>query len=312
MLVRKSGLISRSVTLINRGTQCNYIVGTKQGILIDSCFSFEVDKFIRRIEDVGIDPASLYGVALTHLHAERAAGVALLRTRYPHLKLMLNEKMASQVSSPLFVEALIKDDSAAANTEGSDGLLSTLGVNSLIKLLSPEIVLKEGDLFNINKDAALRVIATPGHTDHSVAFAVQPDQVVITDESCGYFRVKGFTANGGDYSVEENLRTLKKLSGLEISALAMPNQGALTGNLIRRHLKTVEEYTHGMIAECQEAFSSQMAEDEILAGVRGAFYSDSNADVALKTSIGRSLDKVWNQIKSRSSQQNEPENKATN
>ncbi len=312
MLVRKSGLISRSVTLINRGTQCNYIVGTKQGILIDSCFSFEVDKFIRRIEDVGIDPASLYGVALTHLHAERAAGVALLRTRYPHLKLMLNEKMASQVSSPLFVEALIKDDSAAANTEGSDGLLSTLGVNSLIKLLSPEIVLKEGDLFNINKDAALRVIATPGHTDHSVAFAVQPDQVVITDESCGYFRVKGFTANGGDYSVEENLRTLKKLSGLEISALAMPNQGALTGNLIRRHLKTVEEYTHGMMAECQEAFSSQMAEDEILAGVRGAFYSDSNADVALKTSIGRSLDKVWNQIKSRSSQQNEPENKATN
>jgi glyoxylase-like metal-dependent hydrolase (beta-lactamase superfamily II) len=312
MLVRKSGLISRSVILINRGTQCNYIVGTSQGILIDSCFSFEVDKFLRRIEDVGVDPASLYGVALTHLHAERAAGIALLRTRYPHLKLMLNEKMSSQVTKPAFVESLINDDSAAANLEGTTGLLSTLGVQSLLKLFSPDIVFKDGDLVNVNKEAALRVISTPGHTDHSVAFAVQPDQVVITDESCGYFRVKGFTANGGDLSIAENLRTLKKLSSLEISALAMPNQGALTGNLIRRHLKTVEEYTHGMMAECQEAFSSQMAEEEILAGVRGAFYSDINADIALKTSIDRSLDKVWNQIKSGSSQQNESENKATN
>lgn len=312
MLVRKSGLISRSVTLINRGTQCNYIVGTSQGILIDSCFSFEVDKFLKRIEDIGIDPASLYGVALTHLHAERAAGVAILRTRYPHLKLMLNEKMAGQVANPLFLESLINEDNVAANLEGTAGLLSTLGVQSLMKILTPEIVLKEGDLVTVNKDAAIRVIFTPGHTDHSVAFSVQPDQVVITDESCGYFRVKGFTANGGDLSIAENLRTLKKLSSLEISALAMPNQGALTGNLIRRHLKTVEEYTHGMMAECQEAFSSQMAEEEILAGVRGAFYSDINADIALKTSIDRSLDKVWNQIKSGSSQQNESENKATN
>ncbi len=312
MLVRKSGLISPSVVLVNRGNQCNYILGTERGILVDSCFSFEVDKLLARIQETGINPTNLYGIALTHLHPERIAGAAIMKVRYPHLQLILTQKMATLLSDPLFLESIVNQDCLAATDAGCDGLLSTLGIHNLLKAFSANEIMREGELLNPIKDMSIRVIATPGHTEHSVAFAVHPDQVLVTDEGCGYFRLKGFTANGGDYSIEENLSTLKRLSSLEISALAMPYHGALTGNLIRRHLKTVEEYTAGMLAECDEAFSSEMTEDEIYVSIRGAFYSDEQGDITSKISLSRTLDGVWTQIKSRNRQTKDPQSETTN
>jgi glyoxylase-like metal-dependent hydrolase (beta-lactamase superfamily II) len=297
MLVRQTGKISSNVALISRGTQCNYGVISEKTLLIDTCPSFEVNALLKKLIEVEIDPKTLFGIALTHLHPEKVAGLIAIKERFPEIKIIATSKMEAILSSEEFLASLRNSDEIAAQTAGTESFLQDKSIAELRATLSPSMVIREGELLQLGKDCSIRIIAMPGHTDHSVAYLIQPNQVLVTDEGSGYFKLKGFTANGGDQSIEENLRSLKRIETLEISALALPHHGAITGNLIRRHLKTVQDYTAGMIAECREAFSLEMAEEEIFVGLRGAFYSDETLDNMSQLSITRSLDAIWSQIK---------------
>jgi glyoxylase-like metal-dependent hydrolase (beta-lactamase superfamily II) len=262
-----------------------------------------VNGLLKKLLEVEIDPKTLFGIALTHLHPEKVAGLITIKERFPEIKIIATQKMEGILSSEDFLANLRNSDEIAAQTAGTESLLQEKSISDLRAILSPSIVIREGELIHLSKDCTIRVIAMPGHTDHSVAYLVQPNQVLVTDEGAGYFKLKGFTANGGDQSIEENLKSLQRIETLEISALALPHHGAITGNLIRRHLKTVQEYTAGMLAECKEAFTLNMSEEEIFVGLRGAFYSDETLDNISQLSISRSLDSIWSQIKNLKTQE---------
>lgn len=300
MLIRQSGNISPGVSLIAHGSQVNYVVGNEKKILVDTTLSCETPKLISKLEEVGISPAHLYGIALTHLHAERVAGAVVLKQQFPHLKLICSSQMEALINNSDFINELKATDHDLAGTLSNVSLIQRMSVEQIKEILSPNLVLREGDLLNLGRNYSIRMISAPGHTSHSVAYLIQPDNVLIVDEGFGYFKIKGFTASGADWSIEEATRSIERTTSLEISALALPHLGALTGNLIRKHLKTVLEFTQGMLAECKEAFELNMNESEIQDGLRTAFYKDETMDATSTISLERSLKNIWTQVQTTS------------
>lgn len=305
MLVRQTGEIAPNVFLLNLGYHCNYLAGQSRQTLFDACSSAQIQTLISRIHEIGVTPNKIDSIALTHLHADRIGGIPLLRKQFPHINL---------IASPL-TETVLRNEQFAVELYEQDQVISRkispnnnvfLSFEEYRSLLLPTIVLREGDIIPLGKDMNARIISTPGHTQHSLSFLIQPAQFLIVDEGFGYFRIKGFTASGADFDIDMATKSLDRVLGLELSGLCLPNQGVVTGSLIRRHLSTVKQYTSGMIEECREAYSINMPESEIADGVKNSFYADETVDPVAQYNLERSFAAIWPQIQNRAKQQ--PEN----
>lgn len=305
MLVRQTGEVTPDVYLLNLGYHCNYLAGQNRLTLFDACASSQITTLLSRINEVGVNPKNIESIALTHLHADRAGGIPLLRKQFAQIKLIASPLTETLLRNEKFLVELYQQDQEISSKMAPGTSHEFLPFEEFCTLLKPSAVLREGDLIPLGKEMNARIISSPGHTPHSLSYLIQPSQFLIVDEGFGYFRIKGFTASGADFDIDMATKSLDKILGLELSGLCLPNQGVVTGSLIRRHLTTVKQYTSGMIEECIEAYSINMPENEIAEGVKSSFYADETVDTIGKYNLERSFAAIWPQIQTRAKQQSE-------
>jgi glyoxylase-like metal-dependent hydrolase (beta-lactamase superfamily II) len=61
---------------------CVYLISLEELILIDSGAGWSVDKIIRNIEKIGLDPKNLSKILLTHCHIDHIGGVPEIKRRF--------------------------------------------------------------------------------------------------------------------------------------------------------------------------------------------------------------------------------------
>jgi glyoxylase-like metal-dependent hydrolase (beta-lactamase superfamily II) len=169
-----------------------YLLDLGELVLIDTGAGTSVDAIIHNIERLGLDPASLSTIILTHCHIDHAGGAGKFRRRFG-------------------VRVIIHTLDAAAVEDGDKGLTgaSWYGVNFEPLQIDIRLIEREKSLYFGTQEVVC--LHTPGHTPGSISVYLDRDgkRVLFGQDIHGPFLVE-FGANMSDWGKSmETLLALK-------------------------------------------------------------------------------------------------------
>lgn len=285
MLLSSSGIIFPGFSLYSYGANCFYLIeheldeeSQKNYSLFDVGLRVHVAAFRERLKREKRNIEDIRRVFITHLHPERVSGLPYLLKTCPDITVTCSKACA----------ALLKEESVLQLLYDEDQRLSKLSMPKSLQLDEPELdfaeycslfkvheIVPETHAVELSSVVTVRCMKLSGHAVGSLGYLIEPFDILIVDESCGYFRGRELPVPGADVSVKDTVETIRRLSDLEISGLCLPQAGILSGSLIRRYLndylevlveaeKSTQEERGGFIDSFVERFSSPFLMDPLL------------------------------------------------
>lgn len=297
MFLTASGLIYERVYLVTLGSTCRYAIVGEDGslTLTDPGASVHIEALHERLSRLNISLSSLKNILLTHLDADRVAGIPLLRRAHPQVKIFGTPGMHTALSDGEFVRALYERDQLISSWfPGSAS--PPLPFQEFKQALTLDKLLTDGDSLALDEDVTVRCITTPGHRAHSVAYLITPHQFAIVDETFGYYRGRLLAAPGADTGLNEALASIRKLKNIELSGLGFSYGGAITGSLSKRHIESLIQNTEDLKNEVAKARKEGLSEQDIDEQVRASFYSTTSLDPCLLESLHATQVSVMQQL----------------
>jgi glyoxylase-like metal-dependent hydrolase (beta-lactamase superfamily II)/uncharacterized membrane protein len=155
------------------GGEVFLISGSEKTAVIDSGMAFGAEKLIENLKKE-LGDRKLDYVILTHTHYDHVGGLPYLRKEWPEL-VSLGAAYGKYVFERPNALKVIKNLSKTAwKTYRPDNKRPKV----LMEGLSIDQVIKEDDVISLG-DRSLRVIETPGHTNCSLSFVLEPDSVIF-------------------------------------------------------------------------------------------------------------------------------------
>jgi len=299
VFLRSSCLVYPNLYLLTLGATCRYaVIGDDNSItLTDPGASLHIAPLEERLARLNLDIGNVRSVLVSHLDADRVAGLALLRRRCPHLKVFGTGPMQAALKDRAFTQSLWEQDQSFAEKLFGDSHKPEVEVSEFREALRIDRPLVEGDSLSVGDEISIRLCTTPGHREHSVGYLLLPHEFLIADETLGYYRGAKLPAPGCDFNIQRALASIARLDHVEISGIGFSYAGAITGTLARKHLSTLAQTSKDLIEECQKALQDGVSPDEILAQVRESLYSPLAQDPFLVESMNRSFDAITKQLK---------------
>lgn len=298
MLIRTSSELDHGLYLIKFGESCHYLIHEDSGLtLIDPGLSAHVQLLPERFAQLGVKESSISKVLLTHLHPERCAGIPLLRRLNPQVQVYATPQMRGILSQKSFIQELYEEDCASLKYFNLDSKQVHADFEEYVSFWNNISTLGDGELLTLGPTHTLRVTAIPGHSKESIGYLIPSCKFLIADEGFGYYNGQEFAAPGGDYDLKLAQSSIKKFLDIDLQGLGLPSRGALTGQLLTRHIQAVIQNTDDLLIESAKAFKAQFSDEEILKSINDAFFSSEKSDPVVAKSMKRTLDSVWKQIK---------------
>jgi glyoxylase-like metal-dependent hydrolase (beta-lactamase superfamily II) len=156
-----------------------YLIASSEPCLIESGPGADHDRVVAGLDLLGIGPADLAHIVVTHIHMDHAGGVGALLQRYPTARVWVHERGAEHLAAP---ERLI---ASTARTYGQRRMHALYGT----MLASPSDRIRAvGDADRIAiGDHTLAVVYTPGHASHHIALQDETTDALFTGEAIGSY-----------------------------------------------------------------------------------------------------------------------------
>lgn len=299
MFLRSSCLVYPNLYLLTLGATCRYaIIGDDNGItLTDPGASLHIAPLEERLARLNLDIRNVQNVLITHLDADRMAGIALLRRCCPQLKVFGTAQMQAALKDRAFTQALWQEDQSFSERLFGESMKPSIEMAEIRDALRIDRLLGEGDALSLGDEVSVRLLATPGHREHSVAYLLVPHEFLIADETLGYYRGNKLPAPGGNFDNARALSSIARFDHIEISGIGFSYSGAVTGTLARKHLTTVAQTSTDLLNECQKAREDGVSTQEIVEQVKESLYAPLAQDPFLVESMNRSFDAITRQMK---------------
>jgi glyoxylase-like metal-dependent hydrolase (beta-lactamase superfamily II) len=134
------------------------------------------DALVRGVARAGVDPRELSRIFVTHIHLDHAGGMGALANAFPRATFYAHE---------LGVPHLVDPTRLIASARRAWGPASDALWGEIVPVPSPRIVgLRGGEQFSL-QGGELRVLATPGHAKHHVAFFDSGLRAVFCGDGAG-------------------------------------------------------------------------------------------------------------------------------
>ena len=157
-----------------------WVVRTSAGpVLIDTLHEPHVDQLIDNLRTVGVDPASIRYVLMTHGHFDHAGGAYKLKPLMPQARFVMTQAGWNEA---------LKSSKASEATPRP------------WKMIDQDTVARDGDLITVG-DTQFRVFETPGHTWGTASY-----EYPVRD---GERRYQAFTVGGLGLNAIENSKQVE-------------------------------------------------------------------------------------------------------
>ncbi len=237
MILNSQGKIAEDLYAIGGPELPAYLLLGKTPALFDAGMTFMGPTYFKELKQLLGDPKRLQFNFLTHSHFDHSGATPYLKRQIPGLRIGASRLAADTLRKPNAIElirSLCRDyeEKHPELTGGEDVTFDTLHV---------DIVLEDGDEFDLGGGMTFRAISTPGHTRDSMCFYIPRFKAVITGESIGAFD-KNFTIHPEFLaSYKDYAASLQKIAVLDIDMILMCHFFVLTGEDARGYMvKTIE------------------------------------------------------------------------
>ncbi|HXF37043.1 MAG TPA: MBL fold metallo-hydrolase [Actinomycetota bacterium] len=154
-----------------------YLVAGGEPALVETGPTTSADAVIRALGDLGVGPAELAHIVVTHIHLDHAGGAGTLAARFPRATIWVHERGAPHLADPTRLVA------SAARVFGEERMRAWFGPVDPVPADRLRSV-GHGDRIALG-GRALDVLHTPGHASHHVALQDDASGAIFVGDALG-------------------------------------------------------------------------------------------------------------------------------
>jgi glyoxylase-like metal-dependent hydrolase (beta-lactamase superfamily II) len=154
-----------------------YVLEGDEPALIETGPAADLDVVLEALARLGIGPADLAHIVVTHIHLDHAGGAGALIERFPRAAVWVHEHGAPHLADPARLVA------STARTYGHERMLRLFGTPLPVSTERLRAV-RDGDVVALGT-RSLKVLHTPGHASHHIALHDDESGAIFTGEAIG-------------------------------------------------------------------------------------------------------------------------------
>ncbi len=197
-----------------------YLIDDEKKTLIEAGTSWNVGAILAAVEGLGLKPADIDNLILSHIHLDHAGGAGFLLESMPKTTVYVHERGLKHLADP---KKLLASAEAALGPEQARefGTMQPIPRDRLVSVA-------DGDVLELGKHE-LRFFDSPGHAPHELTIYDTHNRCVYTGDAAGlYFpgdEILMPIAPAPGFDLEMNLRSLQHLLALNPYALLFSHYG---------------------------------------------------------------------------------------
>jgi glyoxylase-like metal-dependent hydrolase (beta-lactamase superfamily II) len=198
-----------------------YLIEGPAPVLVETGSQSSVPALLAALAELGVAPAELAGVAVTHIHLDHAGGVGDVAAAFPRATVYVHERGARHLADP---DRLV---ASAAMVYGD--LLDTL--YGRLSPTPPERihVLEDGEDIVIGPGRVLTTVDSPGHAKHHLALHDSESGILFAGDAVGVrlpdAGVLRPSTPPPDFDLDQALGSLRKFADRSPSGIALAHYG---------------------------------------------------------------------------------------
>jgi glyoxylase-like metal-dependent hydrolase (beta-lactamase superfamily II) len=198
-----------------------YLIEGPSPVLVETGSQSSVPALLTALGELGVAPADLAGVAVTHIHLDHAGGVGDVAAAFPKATVYVHERGARHLADP---DRLV---ASAAMVYGD--LLDTL-YGRLSPTPAERIhVLEDGEDIVVGPGRVLTTVDSPGHAKHHLALHDSESGILFAGDAVGVrlpdAGVLRPSTPPPDFDLDQALASLRKFAGRSPSGIALAHYG---------------------------------------------------------------------------------------
>ncbi|MBQ9016151.1 MAG: MBL fold metallo-hydrolase [Firmicutes bacterium] len=250
------------------GGEAILICGSEKTALLDCgmayCAQITVQNVLNRLAALGRQ--RLDYILLSHSHYDHIGALPWMRESFPGAVVCGSEHCAHILKRP-GAHALMKELGEDALQLYEPGSTKEIRVDGL----GVDRVLRDGDVISLGEQR-VTAFETPGHTDCSMSFFLQPQGLLFTSESTGIIEGKvGGTPDGRGYihtpvlkDFHQALQSMEKCRALHPAAVCLPHFGMVPPGMLDRYWDDFAEECESKIAFARLLKDGGLSDEEML------------------------------------------------
>ena len=200
-----------------------YLIEGSAPVLIETGSQSSVPVLLAALAQIGVGPAELAGVAVTHIHLDHAGGVGNVARAFPSATVYVHEKGARHLADP----TRLIDSAARVYGPLLDSLYGRLDPTPAERLH----VLEDEEVIEVGPDRSLVAIDSPGHAKHHVGLHDSLSGVLFAGDAVGVKLPDGGVLRPAtpppDFDLDQAITSLGKFAARRPSGIALAHYGLL-------------------------------------------------------------------------------------
>ncbi len=201
-----------------KGGEAFLVIGSEKTVLYDCGMAYSHIQLIENIRSA-LGDRTLDYVVLSHTHYDHLGALPYLRASWPDL-ISYGAAYGKAVLEKTSALNQIKKLSSISwekykGQQPTDVLMDGMRIDEIIC---------ENDIILLG-NRSLRVFETPGHTNCSLSFLLEPDFILFPSESTGVYTGYKEMHSGMLKSYRQSLDSIEKCSNLSINGIIAPHYG---------------------------------------------------------------------------------------
>jgi glyoxylase-like metal-dependent hydrolase (beta-lactamase superfamily II) len=200
-----------------------YLIEGTAPVLIETGSQSSVPVLLAALDQIGLGPAELAGVAVTHIHLDHAGGVGDVARAFPSATVYVHEKGARHLADP----TRLVDSAARVYGPLLDSLYGRMDPTEADRIH----IVADGEEIAVSADRTLVVVDSPGHAKHHVGFHDSESGVLFAGDAVGVKLPDGGVLRPAtpppDFDLDLALHSLAKFAARRPTALALAHYGLL-------------------------------------------------------------------------------------
>jgi glyoxylase-like metal-dependent hydrolase (beta-lactamase superfamily II) len=154
-----------------------YLITGSAPVLVETGSQSSAPTVLAALEDLGLGPHDLAGLAVTHIHLDHAGGVGDLARAFPNATVYVHEKGARHLADPTRLIA------SAAQVYGDllDSFYGRLDPTPADRIH----VLGDGEEIEVGPGRTLTAVDSPGHAKHHLALHDSDTGILFAGDAVG-------------------------------------------------------------------------------------------------------------------------------
>jgi glyoxylase-like metal-dependent hydrolase (beta-lactamase superfamily II) len=200
-----------------------YLIEGPAPVLVETGSQSSVPVVLDALAGLGLGPADLAGVVVTHIHLDHAGGVGDVASAFPRATVYVHEKGARHLADP----TRLVDSAERVYGSLLDSLYGRLDPTPVDRIH----VLADGERIEVGPGRSLTSIDSPGHAKHHLGLHDSTSGILFVGDAVGVrlpdVGVLRPSTPPPDFDLDQALHSLHRFAERRPSGLALAHYGLL-------------------------------------------------------------------------------------